>query len=452
HPSARPVRLAGVVTGRVGPSDLFLQDDSGGALVTSAETLDGTVSVGDRVEATGFLSPEGTMLLVRNAFVRRVGPGRLPDPLPARLPLFGPDMLGRLTALEAVVEGGEDRENGYALNVRSGPTHFQAALLHHPGAARLGAVPAGARVRLTGIPFVYFRSEREEGQPPSLVLRSPADVEVLAGPPAASWWTAGRVGGLALGFAAAMGVVGLWGWTLRRQLARQTALIRATYDREAKLAESLRQARKLEAIGRLAAGISHDFNNLLTVILGNAELLSATLARPEDRGLARLVIQAGERAAGLTRQLLTFSRQQPPELVPLDLASFLDEHAGFLQRLVGVHVAVRVEHERGLPAVTADRTLMTQILMNLAANARDAMPQGGELVLRATPAAAGVRLTVRDTGVGMDEATRARLFEPFFTTKEVGKGTGLGLATVYGAATVLGASVEVESAPGRGTS
>jgi signal transduction histidine kinase len=450
NPSARPVRLTGVVNGRIGPNDLFLQDDTGGALVTSAETLDGSVAVGDRIEARGFLRAEGAMLIVRNAIIRRVGPGRLPDPIPARLPLFGPETLGRLVTLEAVLEDGEARENGYVLNLRTGPTRFLATLLYHPEADRLTALPPGARLRLTGVPFVYFRSERQEGHPPSLVLRSPQDVAVIAPPPAPPWWTTPRVAGLALGFAAALMVIGLWVWFLRRQVAIQTAVIQSHYAREAKLAESLRQAKKLEAIGRLAAGISHDFNNLLTVILGNADLLLANLQRPADRDLARLIVQSGERAADLTRQLLTFSRQRPIELAPLDLEGCLNEHAGFLRRLAGAHIDLRVECEPALPAVTADKTLMTQVLMNLTANARDAMPSGGHLLLRAARAGNKVRLTVRDTGVGMDEATRSHLFEPFFTTKEVGKGTGLGLATVYGAAAALGAAVEVESAPGKG--
>src|SRR5262249_26908659 len=151
NPSARPVRLSGVVTGRVGPSDLFLQDDSGGALVSSAETRDGGVAVGDRIEARGFLRAEGSMLVVRNAILRRVGPDRLPDPMPARLPLFGPETLGRLVRLEATLEEAERRENGHVLNLHTGPTRFQATLLYHARADRLAALEPGSRLRLTGV-------------------------------------------------------------------------------------------------------------------------------------------------------------------------------------------------------------------------------------------------------------------------------------------------------------
>ena len=262
---------------------------------------------------------------------------------------------------------------------------------------------------------------------------------------------------------------------LREALAR-SGRARAGGDGSSAVEEALRasearlqQAQKREAMGRLAGGVAHDFNNLLTVIIGCLELADADI--PDGSAArARLaeVRRAADRAARLTQQLLAFSRQQVLAPRVLDLNALVAGAATMIGRLVGDDVALSTVL-RPLPGpVRADPGQLEQVLMNLAVNARDAMPGGGALAIEtgAVPDAAElrhaaggvpiepgpyVRVTVRDAGCGMDEATRARLFEPFFTTKEVGRGTGLGMAIVYGIVKQSGGYVFVDSAPGAGT-
>jgi PAS domain S-box-containing protein len=233
------------------------------------------------------------------------------------------------------------------------------------------------------------------------------------------------------------------------------------------LEQQLNHAQRMEAVGRLAGGIAHDFNNLLTVILGNtALLLDEPADSPTIREEAAQVQRAGERAAALTRQLLAFSRQQVLEPRILDLNTVVTDMGQLLQRLIGedVHFATRLAPD--LWPVKADPGQIEQVIMNLAVNARDAMPGGGTLTIETAnierqasdarewgslQSGAYIALIIRDSGVGMDAATRARIFEPFFTTKPVGKGTGLGLATVHGIVNQSGGQIELASEPGRGT-
>jgi signal transduction histidine kinase len=224
--------------------------------------------------------------------------------------------------------------------------------------------------------------------------------------------------------------------------------------------EQLRQAQKMEAVGRLAGGIAHDFNNLLTVITSYSDLVLEDLARDDPkRDDVDQIRKAAEGAAALTRQLLAFSRQQVLETKVLDLRATVASTEKLLQRLIGADVLLTTSLAPDLGAVKADPGQLEQIIINLAVNARDAMPGGGRLTIEAAnvehaPGRPGryVRLALSDTGLGMDEQTRARMFEPFFTTKETGKGTGLGLATVYGIVKQAGGFIEVDSEPGRGTS
>ncbi len=233
-----------------------------------------------------------------------------------------------------------------------------------------------------------------------------------------------------------------------------------------RLEQQLRQAQKMEAVGRLAGGVAHDFNNLLTVINGYAEMIIARAAvGSPDRADAEEILQAGERAAALSRQLLAFSRKQILAPRVLSLNAVVSGIERMLRRLMGEDIEIVTALDGGLVNVRADPGQIEQVLMNLAVNARDAMPNGGRLLLetanvvldeefrRSHPGAATgphAMLGVSDTGTGMDAETQAHLFEPFFTTKEPGKGSGLGLSTVYGIVKQSGGSIRVYSEPGKG--
>jgi signal transduction histidine kinase/ActR/RegA family two-component response regulator len=233
-------------------------------------------------------------------------------------------------------------------------------------------------------------------------------------------------------------------------LAAARAVARAARERE-RLEETLHRSQKLEAVGRLAGGVAHDFNNLLTVIGGNAQLaLEQQVPESVDARL-REIAYSTDRAADLVRQLLSFSRVDTVKLRVVEVNDEVEAVLRMLPRLIAsnIEIAADLTHEPTL--VLADAVQLEQVLLNLGINARDAMPQGGRLTFETSTTESTVRLSVRDTGIGMDDETRSHIFEPFFTTKELGEGTGLGLATAYGIVTRAGGSIEVESTPGLGT-
>ena len=254
----------------------------------------------------------------------------------------------------------------------------------------------------------------------------------------------------------------------RDNLMKEMEERRATEEALRKSEEELRHSQKMEAVGRLAGGVAHDFNNLLTAIIGYAELIatrasSNTLAKQN----AELIRKAGEQAAALTRQLLAFSRKQILQPKVIDLNELIVEMEKLLRRVIGERFDLQSQPEAEIGRVKADPSQIEQVVLNLGVNARDAMPRGGKLTIRTENvrldrAAASqlsaslkpgdyVMLSVTDTGAGMDEETMSHIFEPFFTTKGPGKGTGLGLATVYGIVRQTGGGISVESEPGKGS-
>jgi signal transduction histidine kinase/CheY-like chemotaxis protein len=276
-----------------------------------------------------------------------------------------------------------------------------------------------------------------------------------------------EVGVLIDGFNAMLAAVETRDEELRRS---QEVLERRVAERTAELQakeEELRQSQKMEAIGRLAGGVAHDFNNLLSAIIGFTELAAGELpaGSPQRRYLDE-VSKAGDRAAGLTRQLLAFSRKQVLQAEVIDLNALVTDMDKMLRRIIGEDIVLRPLLDSTIGSVKADRGQMEQVLLNLAINARDAMPRGGSLMIETanvelnagysqrgesiTPGPA-VMIAVTDTGVGIPPGAMTHLFEPFFTTKERGKGTGLGLSTVYGIVKQSGGHIWVASEPDHGT-
>lgn len=244
-----------------------------------------------------------------------------------------------------------------------------------------------------------------------------------------------------------------------RELEDANGQLRKQMSERARVEETLRQAQKIEAIGQLTGGVAHDFNNLLMVISGGLEMLDRQADPKRRQRLMDGMRQAAQRGAGLTRQLLAFSRRQSLTPEPVDLGRQIGSMRELLDRSLRGDVHVRLEFAPGLWPVEVDPGELELVVLNLAVNARDAMPEGGTILVRAEnmPAVPGsdgdfVRLSVIDTGTGMPPEVRARVFEPFFTTKDIGKGSGLGLAQVHGFATQSGGTVEIESEAGHGTS
>jgi nitrogen-specific signal transduction histidine kinase len=243
---------------------------------------------------------------------------------------------------------------------------------------------------------------------------------------------------------------------------------RATEEALRKSEEELRHSQKMEAVGRLAGGVAHDFNNLLTAIIGYAELIATrTSSNSLAKQNAELIRRAGEQAAALTRQLLAFSRKQILQPKVIDLNALVLEMEKLLRRVIGERFDLQAHPDAANGRVKADPSQLEQVVLNLGVNARDAMPRGGKLIIRtenvrldretapqiaaSLKPGAYVMLSVTDTGAGMNEETKSHIFEPFFTTKGPGKGTGLGLATVYGIVRQTGGGISVESEPGKGS-
>jgi signal transduction histidine kinase/CheY-like chemotaxis protein len=276
-------------------------------------------------------------------------------------------------------------------------------------------------------------------------------------------WLSGLGAQLAYGLPATLFLVLTLGAVLRR-----TERLYAEIDRRALAEEALRRSQKLEAIGHLTGGVAHDFNNLLTIILGNLEALRRQLADADAKIVRRVdnALHGANRAATLTKRLLAFSRQQPLRPVPIDLNQLMNGLSDFLQRALGEQLSLEVVGSGGLWPIEADPAELEAVLINLAVNARDAMPTGGKLTIEASNVTLDeaycqrnddvqpgeyVRIAVTDTGSGMTSAVLERAFEPFFTTKQAGQGTGLGLSQVYGFVKQSGGHVKIYSEPGDGT-
>jgi signal transduction histidine kinase/ActR/RegA family two-component response regulator len=462
----RRVKIAGTVTSNPFPGVVFVQDATGGAVVF-ADT-NAPVTPNTRVEASGLLRIEGRRISLARATIRSFGPAEAIAPsntTPASL--FAGERDATLVRVEGRVESVQVTGGWTELVLVDRARRFEVFVPGRP------VVEPAARVAVVGVATVH-QPNGKVAAAFGIVSRDERDVTVLEHPPVGPpppYWTASRVWAAAGAVGAVLFLGGVWLVTLRARVRRNTAQIRKQFDEQERLAGQLRQAAKLEAVGRLAGGIAHDFNNLLTVINGCSELLAEGGSSADSRSAALIadIRTAGNKAASLTGQLLTFSRKADVTLTAVDVNAAVRESAQLLRRVIGDDIKVETRLDPDLPAVRADAGLLHQVILNLAVNAKDAMPGGGTLTLRTSLVVSNevgdvvrpgdqpsetrtfVRLTVADTGCGMDDKTQARLFEPFFTTKELGKGTGLGLATVYGIVQTVRGKIRIRSAVGEGS-
>ncbi|HYG48953.1 MAG TPA: ATP-binding protein [Allosphingosinicella sp.] len=366
-----------------------------GDAAAAQEAVD-ALKVNPQINAAGIYTPERTLFA---GFERR--PGALPRTLGAR-----PDIANDVEAAVPVVRGGE-----------------------RIGAVYLGAVQEPLSRRLTRYGYIGL-----------LVLMATLVALVL----------------------------GIAHTALRRanrELEERALALSGAYaelqvqvEERTHAEEQLRQAQKMQALGQLTGGIAHDFNNLLTVIQGSADILRRPgIAEAKRIRFAEAIVQTAGRAAALTGQLLAFARRQPLKPEVIDLNAHISGMTDLLDRTLGERVEIRTDLAEGLCAIEADPAQLESAILNIAVNARDAMPEGGALTLHtgeAPPLADGrpaIFVAVSDNGTGIEEEVLGRIFEPFFTTKSVGKGTGLGLSQVYGFAAQTGGDVQVESVVGEGT-
>jgi signal transduction histidine kinase len=455
-------KVGGCVTFARPPTKYYLQDDTGGLLVEPRWSLD--LRLGDYCELIGFPVRQGDQVMLRAVKVTSAHATNPPPPTsvtPREIVSSG-EHHAELVRITGRIVQTRPRSEYSVIYLQEAGIDFGAVL------DRVGEIPSfcqpGARVAVTGI-CVRHQEAEEQLSGFRILLRGPTDLELVDPPP---FWSLTRIlqgtavmGGLML-------VAFVWVALLRRRVQEQTDLVRQRLESEAKLRDRLRSAQKMEAVGQLAGGIAHDFNNILTVIQGNLGLALGTAGMPQEAvSCVQDAEAAAERASKLTRQLLAFSRKQVLQATTVDLNEVVAGMGKMLGRLLGEQIQLECRYAPALPLIKADPHMLEQILMNLCVNARDAMPAGGVLSIatqRVTLEESQaeihpegrpgefVVLTVSDTGLGMSKEVLQHIFEPFFTTKDVGKGTGLGLATVLGIAQQHEGWVEAQSTPGKGSS
>jgi len=459
------VKVEGRVTHVGSDGSLYLADTSGG--IRLERIASAHFRVGDSLQALGFLNWARANVFLQDVVIRPAAP--LPEVPP--LPIASEAALSGVHDAQLIeVEGFlQERTRSFGdriLSLESGRTKFTAVLEHPQDFPQWEQLRTGALVRLVGVCEIRWNEEFTPPNPESmrLLLRSPSDISILRRAP---WWTLGRALALAAGLIAVLLVATGSLVVLQQRLRARTNQLRKQMQQQETLEEQLRQAQKLEGVGRLAGGVAHDFNNLLTVINGYCELLTMELPDGSELKACTLEIRkAAERAASLTKQLLAFSRKQILKPVVLDLNELVAEMDVMLCRLISEDVELITRKTAEACLIRVDPGQIGQVLMNLVVNARDAMPHGGQVIIETNRVAlearqlethpdvlpgAYVQMTVTDTGLGMEEAVLKQIFEPFFTTKEPGKGTGLGLSTVFGIVKQSGGHIWVYSEPEIGT-
>lgn len=448
----RRVRTSGIVLYHDPGQFICIQDESEALLVLSRETV--PLVPGDRVETVGIPGREGGRVVLREASYRRIGSG--PEPAPkqvANLQDLGGEIDGKLVGLRGLLVGIQQHALETVVTVQADNRLFDAAV---PEASFDQRWQPGCVVAVKGV----YRAKYDEYHKAigfSLQMRSGGDLQVLAHPPL---WTVPR----ALAAAAALGLLAaaVLGWlaVLRNRVAKQTEQIRQQLEKQARLEAELQRAERIESLGLLAGGIGHDFNNLLTIVLGNLSLALMDERAVAVAGPCLLEAERGAKRAGdLTQQLLIFSKGGNPTLAAVRLPEFVRETVKFA--LHGANVRCDFECPPDLWAAEVDRVQIGQVIQNLTINASQAMAAGGTLrvsllnvelapdAVVSLPAGRYVRLIVADTGEGIKPELLSRIFDPYFTTKK--KGRGLGLATVYTIVKKHGGHIDVQSELGKGT-
>lgn len=459
--------VRGTLTRTWGPGAFFLQDETGAIFVRNEESH-GPVRAGDSVEVSGPIVSGGMTPHLHARRLRVIGRGKEPAPVALGVPeAFSARFDCALVRLRGRIHSERNpASSDRAIFIETAGFKFPIeAAPEDVDGAPWPRLRAGDSIEATGVLSVRGP---EDASPwlIRLLARSRRDVEVLGPPP---WWMPPRIYQIAaIGIAAALAVLG-WVAILRRQVRRQTALLRAQYEKDAALERHLQESQKLESLGVLAGGIAHDFNNLLTAILGHASLgkEDTPLHTPLHESFDQIE-KAGERAAELCRQMLAYSGRGRFVIAAVDLNALIREMAELLRASVSKKAMLSLALCPSEPSVAGDSTQVRQVVMSLVINASEALGDKEGLVTVATGVSPGTRaeldsmqlgkglpeceyafIEVRDTGAGMDAQTRARIFEPFFSTKFAGR--GLGLAAVLGIVRSHQGALKVTSAVGQGT-
>ncbi len=457
----RPVRVEGTITLNQAGKHFFVLDPTGVVQLRLRESVD--LRPGQRVIAYGFPRAAGTTQppLLENTTILAPDPVAPIDglPLPAALPgaTLAAAAAGKLEGRVARFTGkvlATGRQGDWAtLTVLADPLTFSVVMVDP-----VAPVEVGSTVEVVG---VVSRQQFDKFPRHTFALVARADgLKVIEGPPRAPepavlppapWWTGRRVAYLTAGFVGLFLLGGATVTALRVQVRRAKALEQKRSEEKRQLEGQLDRSGRLEAVGRVAGGVAHDFNNILTVINGCAQMLDEAAADDPERATTLANIRrAGRLAVVLSRMLLAFSRHRRGTPHPLDLNALIADAEPILARLLGNHTVLCFAPDPALPLALADTGLLLQILINLTVNASEAMPTGGTFtVATSVPEPGWVRLTATDTGAGMSAEVQARAFDRGFTTKP--DGTGTGLATVYDAVRELGGRVRFDSVLGRGT-
>ncbi len=459
--SKSPVRVQGIVTLLQPWNAVVIQAGHHGIYGTGAQLQN--IHLCQQVTLTGIPILYRSTVLLRHLMARPGLQSLCPRPIlihhARELNQSQVDLRVRLVARLLSFER-NDTDRAQFLDVLLGHTSIEVEAAYPGARQQLSGLRLGSLLRLTGIYYTHFTDGAWMIQ---LELARPGDLQVVQVP---GWWTMRRLIWAGAGLLVILFLIAVWNLTLRRQVRWYIRNLKLQHDNEVQLEQQLAQAKRLEAVGRLAGGVAHDFNNLLTVILGHAELLRMQCEDVRLHPALDQIVDAGRSAARLTTQLLAYGRQQKAGMTALDLNRLIQGMQNILRSLLPEFIQISYTLDPGLWPVRADAGQLEQVLMNLAANARDAMPKAGEfklstmnLPLSAEEAADYMHarpghyvcLSVSDTGTGRPPEIMGKIFDPFFTTKAPGKGTGLGLASVHGIVVQNGGALRVWSQPGRGT-